>query len=51
MLSSIGKFFNSAASSLSLKTISNLFSMASGQLCFLLAGIGGGGNNGSTAIL
>ncbi len=50
--SSMGRFFNSAASVNSLKTISNLlFSMQSGIMCFLAFGQGGGGNIGSTAIL
>jgi len=52
MLSSMGKFFRSAASSLSLNISSNLLSWASGNAwCFLLLGTGGGGNTGSTAIL
>jgi len=52
ILSSIGRFLSSGASSLSLKTISNLLSWASGKLWFfLLAGTGGGGNTGSTPIL
>lgn len=51
MLSSIGKFLRSAASSLSLKISSNLLSYASGIECLLLTGTGGGGNTGSTAIL
>ena len=52
ILSSIGRFLSSGASSRSLKTISNLLSYASGKLWFfLLAGTGGGGNTGSTPIL
>jgi len=50
-LSSIGRFFRSLESTLSLKISSNLFSIASGKECFLLLGTGGGGNIGSTAIL
>lgn len=51
MLSSIGRFLSSAASSLSLNISSNLLSYASGIECLLLTGTGGGGNTGSTAIL
>lgn len=51
MLSSIGRFLSSAASSFSLKISSNLLSYASGIECLLLTGTGGGGNTGSTAIL
>jgi hypothetical protein len=50
-VSSIGKFFNSAASVDSLKIDSNLFSIASGIDCFFEFGQGGGGNRGSIAIL
>ena len=43
-MSSIGKFFNSSASSLWLNIISILLSSASGMLvCLLLLGTGGGG--------
>ncbi len=47
----IGRFFSSAASSLSLKISSNLLSIESGICPRLFIGKGGGGNNGSTAIL
>lgn len=51
MVSSMGRFFNSYASSLSLNIKSNLLSIASGTFYRLEGGSGGGGNTGSTAIL